>query len=165
MFLFSQFDVKEPEHSPIPIPGSSSQFDLDWSQSVPLRTSISPSSSFGLGPGQTAPMPTPRQSWTGEPRRDTPMPLPRASIAASLAASDASTFNPGSLPISLDGTSSMASFSHEDAVNLANVTSVNDDSTAPIAELKKKCLYSTLVMKNYRWASSPYGEFFLRVII
>lgn len=163
--MLSQCDVEEAGHSPIPIPGSSPQFDQEWSHSAPLHTSISPSSSFGIGPGQTAPMPTLRQSRPSEPRRDIPIPLPRASIAASVAASDASTFNPGSLPVSLDGTNSIASFSHEDPVNLANVTSVNDDSTTPITELKKKCLYCALVTKNYSWASSPYGEFFLRVII
>ena len=51
----------------------------------------------------------------------------------------------------------------DDSVESSMVSALGSTALNAVQELKKKCLYTAVVTRHYRWAASPYGEFVLHV--
>lgn len=94
-----------------------------------------------------------------------PLPLPRIAVSHS-----ASGFECESLPATLDRLSAIPGFGDEDVFtgtyDPTALPSPSELETRPaVSGLKKKSLYTAVVTKHYCWASPPYGDIILRVIL
>ena len=94
-----------------------------------------------------------------------PLPLPRIAVSHS-----ASTFECGSLPAALDRLSGIPGFGDDDvftgSYDPTALSSPSAIETRPaVSGLKKKSLYTAVVTKHYCWASPPYGDIILKVIL
>ena len=51
----------------------------------------------------------------------------------------------------------------DDGVESSLVSALGTTALSAIQELKRKCVYTAVVTRHYRWAASPYGDFVLHV--